>query len=213
MNKTARSHPKLIDITGSVFGKLTVVCKAGNRKSGESKWMCVCECGGSTITTSSKLRKGHSKSCGCIVGEKHGLAGTPEYCTWQRMINRCYLESCKDYKDYGGRGIRVCDEWLNSFSAFLFDMGLRPSPKHSIDRIDNNGNYERENCRWATNVTQANNRRTNVVIEYNGQKLTAFEWSIITGIDQEQIAKRIGRGWTPERALTQPLRKRAQSCR
>lgn len=208
---TGRINRRRIDLTGKRFGRLTVIEKAGNRTCGESKWQCKCDCGKLTIVTSSRLRKRWTRSCGCLVGERHGHSGKKiidEYKIWSSMKRRCYYVDSPDYPSYGGRGITVCDFWRHSFSAFLADMGPRPSKRHSIDRFpNNNGNYEPGNCRWATPSEQSNNRRSAVVIEFDGRTLTAHEWSHITGINQEQLTKRIGRGWTPERALTQPMRK------
>lgn len=203
-------HPKRIPLAGKKFGKLTVVKKSGNRKTGESIWECVCECGAVSHVTSSKLRKGRITTCGCGRGEAHGQAGSGIYRTWALMKRRCYNKRSREYPDYGGRGITVCERWRNSFSAFLADMGEKPSPSHSLDRYPNNdGNYEPTNCRWATILEQANNRRDNVTIEYDGKTMNAAEWSKATGIPQEMITKRLRRGWSTERALTQPLRRRS----
>lgn len=204
-----RSHPRKIDLSGQQFSKLTVIRQSGNRKSGESIWECRCECGNTAHVTSSKLRKGHTNSCGCNRGELHGhnFKNSPEYRAWNGMKRRCYWKKHKDYSRYGGRGIVVCERWMNSFTTFLEDMGLRPSSKHSLDRIDVNGNYEPSNCRWATDVEQSNNRHSNVVIEFNGESKTATEWARHLGMPDDVIAKRIRRGWSIERALTQPARR------
>lgn len=124
----------------------------------------------------------------------HGLSGSPEYSVWCRMKKRCYDEECKDYPNYGGRGIRVCDEWLASFDAFLAHVGPRPTAKHSIDRYPNNdGNYEPGNVRWATRVQQARNMRTNRVIEHGGEKRTMTEWAEVLGIKHETLIYRVRR--------------------
>ena len=139
---------------------------------------------------------------------KHGATmgrTTPEYRTWQRAANRCHNPNSEDFRDYGGRGIRVCDEWRNDFAAFLADMGPRPSPRHSIDRINVDGNYEPGNCRWATPTTQARNRRTSVNITFRGETKHVDEWAMETGIKAGTIRFRVRAGWSPERTLTEPV--------
>lgn len=140
------------------------------------RWICRCECGKEIEVQTSHLRSGHTQSCGCyrldqIIKAKrtHGQSGkTKEYVTWCHLKSRCM--NCKNsvFPHYGGRGIRVCDRWLNSFEAFLEDMGYAPSPKYSIDRKDNNGDYEKSNCHWATQLEQTNNQRGNIAVIYKG---------------------------------------------
>jgi hypothetical protein len=161
-----------IDITGLRFGRLTVVGFDHLRGKGKRAiWLCKCDCGKDRLVQGNHLRGGLSKSCGCLAKEttskikrKHGhtVSGgnkTPEYKAWIAIKTRCYKVDGVDYKNYGARGIIVCDRWLNSFENFIEDMGLKPSEKHSVDRINNDGNYEPANCKWSTHSEQMKNRR------------------------------------------------------
>lgn len=135
------------------------------------------------------------------MNKTHGMSSSREFQTWARMKGRCYNRRNPDYPDYGGRGIRVCDRWLESFEAFYADMGPRPAG-HSIDRKNSNGNYEPDNCHWTTAVPQASNRRSNQTIAFRGETHTVQEWSRRTGLKAASIYWRLHRGWTPERTLT-----------
>lgn len=202
------------DLTGRRFGRLAVKSYVGRdtKRSTVTLWLCVCECGTSRIVRACNLRSGHTTSCGCYRTElakrtgrsfwqKHGHAGrhTATYRTWNKMKNRCLDPNDTNFPRYGGRGITVCEQWLD-FRGFLADMGDRPEGT-SIDRIDTNGNYEPSNCRWASLLTQANNTRANHVIEHEGVRHTASEWARITGIAASTITTRIRRGWSVSEAL------------
>ena len=210
-------HYNAKDLTGKKFGRLSVIVYAYSKKPHGCYWLCKCDCENKTIVLAYALTSGNTKSCGCLHKEimsklnkgrtgakhysfKHGLINTPEYNAWSVMFKRCGNPNRKDYKLYGGRGITVCERW-SDFLVFLGDMGAKPTDKHSIDRIDNNGNYEPLNCRWATSKEQANNRSTNINLSYEGLNLTIAAWADKIGINRTTLYARYHRGWTTERIL------------
>lgn len=169
-------------IENQVFGRLTAMYRVVPRIKRKSIWVCKCVCGNTALVRLTQLTSGVTQSCGCLRSELaanrarqrtiHGHARkrneTVEYRAWSHMKYRCYDKRSESYKDYGGRGIKVCDRWLESFSNFLEDMGLKPSPFLSIDRIENDGNYEPSNCRWATKSQQCSNQRRQKGLKHNG---------------------------------------------
>jgi hypothetical protein len=196
--------PKALKLEGQVFGRLTVVSRTDNN-GGHAAWLCLCSCGVETVVTGWCLVSGHTQSCGCLHRERitvHGKNKSSEYRAWEGMIQRCTNPKNKRYSDYGGRGITVCPEWF-SFENFYRDMGDRPSKDHSIDRIDNNGNYCKENCKWSTRKEQGNNRRSNRSIEFNGEVRTLIQWSEFLGIAYHTLRRRLREGWSIERAFTE----------
>lgn len=152
----------MINLAGQRFGRLAVISRAENNKTGQAYWFCQCECGTVKKVRGTHLTGNQVVSCGCHAKElntHHGKYGSPEYRAYYNMIKRCEYQKDISYQDYGGRGIRVCPAWRQSFEQFFRDMGLRPSNRHSLDRINVNGNYEPQNCRWAVVETQERNKR------------------------------------------------------
>lgn len=222
---------KLIDISGRRCGRLMVVEALVQRaNNGAVLWKCVCDCGQETISPGHCLRRGQIKSCGCLKREvgaaqlklyaltgarpqyKHGeaIAGkeTVEWRTWHSIKSRCDPARPSPNPDYAARGIRVCHEWLDSYERFLSDVGRRPSPEHSLDRIDVNGNYAPGNVRWATAKEQARNRRNSLFIEFDGLRLTLAEWAERTGLTNTTIRNRLRAGWSASRALRTEVKRR-----
>lgn len=190
-----------------VFGRLTVRSRGENRK-----WNCVCVCGNAIATQKSNLRSGNTLSCGCLARELlrarkthgHKCDGryTPEYIAWCNAIARCTNPNDKNWKNYGARGITVCDKWRYSFVAFLSDVGMKPHKSLSLDRIDNSKGYEPGNCRWATRVEQGRNTRSNRRVSFDGKTLALTEWAECFGVLSDTLRCRIRAGWDIERALT-----------
>lgn len=204
------------DLTGQRFERLTVLGYVG-RISNSSHWLCRCACGAEKVVSSGGLQGGQTKSCGCFRAErmgsltfKHGGRSRarpqkrPEYKAWEQMRNRCVDASHKQWRWYGGKGIKVHPEWERDFEAFLAHVGPRPSNKHSLDRIQSGGNYEPGNVRWATWTEQARNRSSNRIVEFSGKSMTMIEAAELAGIPYKTVKSRIGHGWSVEEALTRP---------
>lgn len=191
--------PGFKDITGQRFGRLVAVKPNALNKHKRWDWEYICDCGNTLITDAGGPRSGNTRSCGCLRSEAtsarmatHRKGGTPEHRAWAHMLRRCRSPDEPMYPQYGGRGIRVCDRWLK-FENFLADMGEKP-PGLSLDRIDVNGNYEPNNCRWATWLQQANNKQFNRRTEYMGETITITELARLTGLSIKTIDTRWCRG-------------------
>lgn len=205
----------LVDLVGQRFGRLVVQSLASRKPI---KWMCLCDCGRLKAIARSALRKGKGRtstlSCGCIQREittrrlsTHGLSWRQEYSAWRAMKRRCTQPKSPNWKDYGGRGISVCEAWRSSFAAFIADMGQRPSAAYSIERRNVNGNYEPSNCYWATAGEQANNKRNNVFIETSSGRMTASAAARAAGVSVRTIMGRVARDAGRE-AILLPVEKR-----
>jgi hypothetical protein len=205
---------KLIDETGNVYSSLTVISRAENSKDGKPRWLCRCECLKETIVWAKDLRGGYTSSCGCRKSERisaskttHGLSKTRAFKAYGHMIERCTNPDNIGWRNYGGRGITICDRWLIGVENFVEDMG-EPEKGMSLDRIDNDLGYSPENCKWASRTEQNRNKRTNRLITFQGETRILAEWSEITGLLPEAIAQRLDRGWPLELALTAPPKTR-----
>lgn len=211
-------HP---DLTGKRFGKLTVI-ELGNPyipRNGKPKrrWICLCDCGNITQVCTSDLNSGHTTSCGCVkknvLGDatrKHGMVGTRIYRIYRGMIARCYNKNHPHYDNWGGRGIKICEEWLgeHGFEKFYeWSMKNGYAKNLTIDRIDNDGDYCLENCRWTTLTVQANNTRKNIYITYNGKTQSLSDWCRELGLEYNMIYLRYRRGWDVERMFNQEKRR------
>lgn len=206
------------DLTGKRFYRLYVIKRVENNKYGNSMWLCQCDCGNQVSVRGDSLTKGNTKSCGCLNREKviersktHGKTNTKTYMEWAGMKSRCYNPNNKQYSDWGGRGITVCDSWRDSFETFYEYVSKLPhfdEQGYSLNRIDNNGNYEPNNVEWADSVTQANNKRNNHLITYNGKTQSLSQWAVECGIKHSTLDRRINvYGWSTDKALTTPVKK------
>lgn len=203
------THPNFKDVTGTVYGRLTVIGFAGREKL-RTSWFCECICGNIKKAVASDLQSGKTKSCGCLFNESttrfqvtHGMRNTPEYSSYCKAKERCNNPNDKRYKDYGGRGIEFR---FISFEQFITEVGKKPTAQHSIDRIDVNGHYEIGNVRWATHLEQAHNTRTNRPLTCNGRTQLLIDWARELGVHSATILERLKRGWSIEDALV-PVRR------
>jgi hypothetical protein len=207
-----------VDLEGRTFGGWTVVSYAGRRQSQQILWLCRCECGTERVVLGNNLKRGLTRSCGCLYREagreatrqantSHGYSGSATYKCWGHMKERCLNPNHKKYLDYGGRGITICERWLQ-FENFLEDMGEKPEG-YSLDRINNEKGYEPGNCHWATLEEQDRNKRVNHLLTHNGETHCASEWAEIVGINRATLETRLNRGWSVEKALTTPVRRYA----
>jgi hypothetical protein len=226
--------PAFKDLSGMKFGRLTAVSRAGNARSGGTRWHCRCDCGGSSTPLAAALKSGNSTTCGCGViestvlrstahGELVGGKHSPEYRTWWAAITRCENVNSAKYAIYGGRGIRICSGWRSDFAKFRSDMGKKPSAQHSIDRVNNDAGYDcgrcvdclsrgaPPNCRWATLAEQSDNRRTNVWVEFRGETKTLTQWADGLGILAKNLRYRIER-WGIDRAMTEPVKPKRRAA-
>ncbi len=209
----------LIDMLGQRFGRLTIIEKAENSKTGHTRWLCQCDCGNKIIVLTTNLRRGCTQSCGCYRMEcqskrkkTHGMSKRKDsiYATWAAMKQRCNNSNAKAFPLYGGRGIKVCDRW-NSFENFLADMGERPRGM-SIHRKNNDGNYEKDNCIWATRKQQTNTRSSNRIIAFSEKTQTLKQWSDELNIKYSVLLTRLDKlGWTVERAFVTPRRNKMKN--
>lgn len=212
-----------IDLSQQRFGRLLVLTRSGTSDGGCAMWKCRCDCGAEKIAVSSELRRGHTRSCGCLLGDsnranktKHGHAPkgriSPEFRAWGHMKERCYSPKHVSYPNYGARGIQVCDRWLHGadgksgFECFFADMGRKPSPSLSVDRADNNGDYEPGNCRWATDKQQQRNTRRNRRVTIGGRSASFAEHCERYGISDAAVRSRLSLGWDVEAAFSTPTR-------
>jgi len=210
-----KAHEKIQ--IGDVFTRLTVMEAPYKNKKHVWHVKVKCSCGNIKQVRVHSLLNGHTLSCGCLGAEKrgaakgaktHGMTNSPEYTTLRKMKERCYSKNCPEYSYYGGRGIKICDRWLEpngqGMLNFYTDMGPRPSKEYSIDRIDVNGDYTPENCRWTDIYTQANNKRSNNYLTFNGETKTLTTWANELGIEPKTLFTRIYDGWGIEKALSTP---------
>lgn len=225
----SRKKPRLtanfVDLVGQRFGRLTVSLYAGRSKHGNSIWLCLCECGGEARTGTTKLRSGHTTSCGCLQQERTRAAATrhgmlprgvrhPLLDTYSNILDRCYNAQSEYFDDYGGRGITVCDRWRfgengkTGFQCFVEDAGERPEGL-TLDRRDNDGHYSPSNIRWASRKEQARNRRSNLLIPIGDEMVSVAEFSERTGLNYGTVISRIRHGWHPS-LLGSPLQRQGR---
>lgn len=201
---------KMDNLTGKIFGRLSVISLNGRSQHGNILWNCVCECGTKLVVGGSHLRNSNTMSCGCLRKEvtakqstTHGKSKTPLYRVWRSMKDRCLNEHTSQYHDYGGRGIRICDEWFNYKPFYIWSMANGYRKGLTIDRINNDGNYEPSNCRWVSRSIQNNNKRNCHLLTHNGKTLNLQQWANSIGISRGSLRDRLKR-MPIEKALTTP---------
>jgi hypothetical protein len=209
------------ELSGNRYGRLMAIRPDGNiiddlGRKRQVIWLCKCDCGGEARVKSHNLLHGDTRSCGCLQREvrkssgkqaiTHGMSYSPEYRAWGDMRRRCVDVNFPEYKNYGGRGISVCPEW-QTFEQFFFDMGTRPSDRHSLDRINNDGNYEPGNCRWASRSQQVSNKTSSLIVEAFGRRAALCEFVARGTPEYKRAQDRIQRGWDAEKALTTPSKR------
>lgn len=212
-------HPNFVDLVGQVFGRLQVRAESHIHR-GKVVWLCHCRCGNEHRTTTYELRRGREPSCGCAKRELlsalrtvHGRHGTKEYRAWKHMKERCSNPNCKDYPEYGGRGIRVDRTWQTHFMAFFQHIGPAPSARHTVGRIRNDRGYVPGNVRWETSAQQSRNTRRNRIVTLNGQKMPLVVALEKLGIGAWVFKSRLKAGWSEREALETPLDERKSSTR
>jgi hypothetical protein len=211
--------PKLIDLVGRKFHRLSVIAHLSGRKVA-STWLCICDCGNEIEATGNNLKSGNTNSCGCWKRDQirsaqktHGMTSSAEYHSWSGMNARCYNTKNPKYPNYGERGIRVCERWRagdgakSGFECFFEDVGPRPSTRHSIDRINVDGDYDPSNVRWATTVQQNNNRRHHRMVRYKGEAMSISQAAKLAGmsIPGALAINRYDKGWSVEDAVSIPV--------
>lgn len=201
---------KSIDLTNKRFGMLVAKSIAYKGKNTRVYWNCICDCGGGRIVSNDHLRNGDVTDCGCYrkhipFFKKHGMCNTRLYNIWSLMKERCYNSKRKEYCNYGGRGIAVCTEWMEAANFIEWSLNNGYSEDLTLDRIDNNGNYCPENCRWVSKKVQMGNRRNNHIIEFNGERKTITQLAEENGLTYYQLYKRLKLGWDIEKAVSEPI--------
>ena len=198
---------------GDRFGRLVVLERVPSKRR-DHRWKCRCDCGNEHELYTFSLLSSGVQSCGCLGKEqlerrtKHGMSSrteeVPEYSVWENIIQRCTNSKAPNFKNYGAKGVTVCQSWRD-FASFYADMGPRPSRKHTIDRIDNAKGYEPSNCRWATRIEQNNHTSRNVHVTYDGRTQTVAQWARELGVAYHTLRNRLNLGWDFKRAVTQPV--------
>lgn len=194
------------NLAGQKFGSWTVIERTISNVGGKVHWLCRCKCGVEKEIITGNLINNKSTQCKDCYQLIHGRHGTSEYNIWQGLKSRCQVPTDPAYPSYGGRGITVCERWM-AFENFYEDMGNRPSKEYSLDRVDNNGPYSKDNCRWATRKQQARNRRTTLRVWFNGEEKPLKEWAEIFEINYHTLWSRIKNGWPTDKAITTKTRK------